>query len=46
MCDNFVNLTESKKKLYEISSIFELNYRISLLISSKKKIKLNTYDDS
>lgn len=47
VCDNFVNLTESKKKkLYEITSIFELNYRISLMISSKKKIKLNTYDDS
>ena len=47
VCDNFVNLTESKKKkLYEINSIFELNYRISSFISSKKKIKLNTYDDS
>lgn len=47
ICDNIVNLTESKKKkLYEINSIFELNYKISSMISSKKKIKLNTYDES
>ena len=47
VCDNFVNLTENKKKkLYEINNIFELNYRISSLISSKKKFKLNSYDDS
>lgn len=45
--DKFVKLTDSKKKkLYEINNIFKLNYKISSLISSKKKIKLNTYDDS